>query len=130
MSRTNKVPAGSDRPGGPARSDSTAFLDAAAGILDRNGTTVSTMMGLPCLRLHGSFFASYDHRTGDLLVKLDRDEVDRMIDADEGHPFSPAGRRFREWVAVPQDKAGEWPRLLTRAHAHAAARLGAPPSGS
>jgi len=28
------------------------------------------MMGLPCLRLDGAFFASCDRRTGDLLVKL------------------------------------------------------------
>ena len=130
MTRTKGAPDGSDRPARQGKPDSTAFFEAATGIRDRRGVRVSTMMGLPCLRLHGSFFASYDHRSGDLLVKLDRDEVDRMIDAGEGHPFSPAGRRFREWLAVPPDKGGEWPRLLTRAHAHAAARLGEPPSGS
>jgi hypothetical protein len=30
----------------------------------------STMMGLPCVRLAGRFFASLDRRTGALLVKL------------------------------------------------------------
>ena len=123
MSRTSRPPDRPGRPGRPGRPDSTAFFTAAAAILDRRGITTSTMMGLPCLRLDGSFFAAHDHRTGDLLVKLDRDEVDRMVDAGEGHPFAPAGRRFREWVAVPRDAADQWPELLVRAHAHAAARL-------
>ena len=39
-------------------------------MLARPGVTRSTMMGLPCLRLHSAFFASSDRRSGDLLVKL------------------------------------------------------------
>ncbi len=37
----------------------------------------STMMGLPCVRLDGRFFASLDRRTGALLVKLPAERVDR-----------------------------------------------------
>lgn len=43
----------------------------------------STMMGLPCVRLEGRFFASLDRRTGALLVKLPPDRVQRVIG--DGH---------------------------------------------
>ncbi|MDY7091268.1 MAG: hypothetical protein SYR96_40095, partial [Actinomycetota bacterium] len=62
----------------------------------------STMMGLPCVRLDGRFFASLDRRTGALLVKLPADRVAQLITAGDGEAFAPAGRVFREWVAVPQ----------------------------
>jgi hypothetical protein len=42
----------------------------AAPLLGRRDVSRSTMMGLPCLRVRGAFFASFDRRTGDLLVKL------------------------------------------------------------
>jgi hypothetical protein len=109
--------------GRPDRQGRAEFLDAAADLLEHAGVTTSTMMGLPCLRLHGTFFAAQDRRTADLLVKLDRAEVDRMLDAGEGHAFAPAGRRFREWVAVPPDRAVAWPALPARAYDHAVSRL-------
>jgi hypothetical protein len=57
----------------------------------------STMMGLPCVRLDGRFFASLDRRTGALRVKLSSERVRQLIDAGHGQPFAPAGRTFREW---------------------------------
>ena len=59
------------------------------------------MMGLPCLRWNGAFFASCDRRTGDLLVKLAESRVDELVAAGRAEPFAPAGRRFREWAADP-----------------------------
>ena len=44
----------------------------------------STMMGFPCLRYEGAFFASLDHRNGDLLVKLAADDVGSTVQ--RGHP--------------------------------------------
>jgi hypothetical protein len=38
-------------------------------LLERPDVTRSTMMGFPCLRIHNAFFASCDHRTGDLVGK-------------------------------------------------------------
>jgi uncharacterized protein (TIGR02453 family) len=79
----------------------------------------STMMGLPCVRLAGRFFASLDRRTGALLVKLPADRVTRLIAAGHGEAFAPAGRTFREWVAVPRPDRRRWRGLLAEARAHA-----------
>jgi hypothetical protein len=70
------------------------------------------MMGLPCLRVHGAFFASCDRRSGDLLVKLPQQRVDELVAAGRAHAFAPAGRRFREWAAVPPEWSRTWRRLL------------------
>jgi uncharacterized protein (TIGR02453 family) len=80
----------------------------------------STMMGLPCVRLDGRFFASLDRRTGALLVKLPAERVGQLIADGDGEPFAPAGRVFREWVAVPRPDARRWRNLLAEARDHAA----------
>jgi hypothetical protein len=54
-------------------------------------------------------------RTGDLLVKLARARVDELVDGGRAGPFAPAGRRFREWAAVPATAADSWPALLDEA---------------
>jgi hypothetical protein len=88
----------------------------------RAGVTRSTMMGFPCLRLDGDFFASCDHRTGELVVKLNEERATALVDAGKAEPFSPNGRRFREWVAVPHRRHRSWQRLLEEALELAAAR--------
>jgi hypothetical protein len=80
--------------------------------------TRSTMMGLPWLG--GRFFASLDRRTGPLLVKLAGVRVAEMVAAGPGEPFAPAGRTFREWVAIPPSASDRWGELLAEAKAHAA----------
>jgi hypothetical protein len=57
------------------------FWELAAPLLEQAGITRSTMMGFPCLRLHGDFFATCDRRSGDLVVKLDEEQITRLIDA-------------------------------------------------
>jgi hypothetical protein len=82
----------------------------------------STMMGLPCVRLDGRFFASLDRRTGALLVKLSSERVRQLVDAGHGQPFAPAGRTFREWVAITVPDRRRWQALLAETRDHAAAR--------
>lgn len=96
------------------------FWDRAATMLRRPGVSRSTMMGLPCLRLHGSFFASFDRRTGDLLVKLTETRVDALVGAAAAHHFAPAGRRFREWAAIPSEHDDTWSALMEEALEHVA----------
>lgn len=91
------------------------FWELAQPLLARDGVERSTMMGLPCLRVHGAFFASRDRRTGDLLVKLPEDRVDELVAASRAHAFAPAGRRFRQWAAVPVERSRTWKRLLDEA---------------
>ncbi len=88
------------------------FWDLAQPLLAQEGVERSTMMGLPCLRVHGKFFASCDRKTGDLLVKLPEERVDQLVAAGRAHSFAPAGRRFREWAAIPVDRGRTWKRLL------------------
>jgi len=80
----------------------------------------STMMGLPCVRFDGRFFASLDRRSGALLVKLPADRVADLIASGHGQPFAPAGRPFREWVAVTAPDRERWHSLLVEARDHVA----------
>ena len=88
------------------------FWDLAEPLLARPGVERSTMMGLPCLRVHGSFFASCDRRSGDLLVKLPEQRVDELVANGFAQAFAPAGRRFRQWAAIPPARSRTWRRLL------------------
>ena len=87
-------------------------------LAERPGVTRSTMMGLPCLRVDGAFFASWDRKTGALLVKLPAAHVDELVDTGRAESFAPAGRRFREWAAIPLDRTQQWRALLDQAYEH------------
>jgi hypothetical protein len=84
------------------------------------------MMGFPCLRLHGDFFATCDRRTGHLVVKLDQDQVTHLVNSGRAEAFAPNGRRFREWAAIPYERRRTWARLLDAALDAAASRIGRP----
>ena len=88
------------------------FWGAAASLLERPGVTRSTMMGYPCLRLHGDFFASWDPHQHALVVKLDRQTVTALIADGLGEPFAPSGRPFREWISIPPSERESWPDRL------------------
>lgn len=92
------------------------FWELAEPFLLRSGVTRSTMMGFPCLRLHGQFFASADRANGNLLVKLPEARVDALVAAGRAESFAPAGRRFREWAAIPFARSRTWRKLLDEAH--------------
>lgn len=75
----------------------------------------STMMGFPCVRRAGQFFASFDHRAEALVVKLPRERVAELIAEGTGEPFAPNGRVFREWVTIPEAEPKVWEQLLAEA---------------
>ena len=102
------------------------FWALAEPLLQQAGVSRSTMMGFPCLRLNGDFFASCDHGTGNLVVKLDKEAVSNLIDAGKAEPFAPNGRRFREWASIPVRRQRSWPALLDDALEIAAARTTSP----
>jgi hypothetical protein len=94
----------------------TAFFhEMGAAALARPEVATGTMMGFPCLRVAGAFFASCDHRTGDLIVKLSRDRVQELIADGVGKPFAPAGRTFREWVLIDDRDEIRWAALIDEA---------------
>jgi hypothetical protein len=98
------------------------FWTLAEPLLARPGVTRSTMMGYPCLRLHGDFFASWNQAADHLVVKLDHESVRTLIRTGDGLVFAPAGRPFREWVAIPADHRHSWTEALSDAYQHAIQR--------
>src|SRR5579862_6685511 len=94
------------------------FTRVSAAALARRDVTTGTMMGFPCLRVAGAFFASCDHRTGDLIVKLPPERVQQLIATGLGRPFAPAGRTFRAWVLIQERDPDRWAELIDEARAH------------
>jgi len=103
-----------------APTPATAFFwDIAEPFLTRSGTAIGTLMKFPCLRVDGNFFATCDHRTGDLIVKLPHQRVTQLIADGQGRPFAPAGRTFKEWTAIADRDEATWQSLLAEAWTHA-----------
>jgi hypothetical protein len=75
----------------------------------------ATMMGHPCVRLAGKFLASYDDNARCLVVKLPHERVTELVDSGRGDPFAPAGKVFREWVAIPTVDRALWQQVLAEA---------------
>ena len=75
----------------------------------------ATMMGHPCVRLAGRFLASYDIKARTLVVKLSRERVAELVEHGVGEPFAPAGKVFREWVAIPTIDRDLWRTVLAEA---------------
>jgi hypothetical protein len=98
------------------------FWAIADPLLTAATITRSTMMGLPCLRASGGFFASFDRRTTALVVKLPVARVNELIQSGVAEPFAPAGRPFREWACVDSGRAEIWSSLLDEALAFVAAQ--------
>ena len=92
-----------------------AFEALLAEMLAAHGVERGTMMGFPCMRINGDFFASADHKSGDLIVKLPKERVAVLIAAGSGVPFAPAGRTFKEWVSIPSRDAAHWRHLAEEA---------------
>ena len=72
-------------------------------------------MGFLCLRVEGQFFATCDHRTGELMVKLPRERVQELIDGGSAHPFAPSGQVFRDRALVPERDEQRWAGLMAEA---------------
>jgi hypothetical protein len=105
-----------DRP--VARSEDL-FWKLADTLLADPAVTRSTMMGYPCLRVNGSFFACVERTTGNLVVKLPAERVNDLVSSGFAISFAPNGRIFREWVALPISQEGKWTGFLDEARTFA-----------
>jgi len=92
------------------------FERLAESLLRRPGVSRGTMMGFPCLRVRGDFFACVHHEGHSLIVKLPAERVADEVDVGNGEPFAPNGRVFREWLLVPLEHSRRWKGLLDEAH--------------
>jgi hypothetical protein len=75
----------------------------------------STMMGYPCVRRAGRYFASFDTKNDALVLKLPSRRVEELVDEGTGDVFAPNGRVFREWVTIPLPDRVVWEDLLAEA---------------
>jgi hypothetical protein len=91
------------------------FWQLADELLEQQAVTRSTMMGYPCVRNEGAFFACIERGTGHLIVKLPADRVNELIASKRARPFAPNGRTFREWAAIPTGNRETWSALLKEA---------------
>jgi hypothetical protein len=98
----------------PAEDPTALFWQAAEQTLTADNVETGTMMGFPCLRVGRAFFASCDHRSGDLIVKLPEARVRELVTETLGEPFAPAGRVFRQWVLVVDRDIDRWRRADRR----------------
>jgi hypothetical protein len=71
-----------------------------------------TIMNGRCLRVGKEFLALVDYKGSGLVVKLPRERVSELVEASVGLPFGPAGKVFKEWLAVPQPDRRRWRALL------------------
>lgn len=98
------------------------FWDVAEPFLASGRLVEGTMMGHQCLRsaADDQFVATVERSSGALVVKLPRARVDELIAAGDGAPFAPAGKVFREWVAVPTFDERAWTGLVEESMAFVA----------
>ena len=90
------------------------FWDLAEPYLSSGALVEGTMMGHQCLRTGGSnqFVATIERETGNLVVKLPKARVAELVEDGTGASFAPAGKVFKEWVAVADFDEQRWTALL------------------
>lgn len=74
--------------------------------------TESTIMNGRCLRVGKEFLALVDYKGSGLVVKLPKERVAELVATGVGKPFGPAGKIFKEWLAVPKPDRRRWRALL------------------
>jgi hypothetical protein len=120
MAPGTKRPSPPDQPGGDAARE--LYDELTDDLLYDPAIGRSTMMGYPCVRLAGRFLATYDEKAGSLVVKLPSERVTDLVRG-TGDQFAPAGKVFREWVAIPTVDRRLWRTLLAEAVVFARSNL-------
>ncbi len=86
------------------------FWDIADDFIASGRVDEGSMMGHHCLRANpgGGFVATVERSSGNLVVKLPKPRVTALVESGEGLSFAPAGKVFREWVAIPVFEPSTW----------------------
>ncbi len=97
-------------------------FDALAEALAEQGAARSRMMGRPMLTLDGRMFACLDAGMLGLRLGEQNPAHAEALALPGAEIFSPGqGRRFRDWVSLPVDRADDWERFAVAAMHHVAA---------
>ncbi|WP_420455342.1 hypothetical protein [Rubrivirga sp.] len=92
-----------------------SFTVLADALVAQGLATRGTMMGRPCLRANGAYFASGGHVGDALVVKLPEARVREEVAAGRGVPFAPGGTPFRQWLEITDPSAHRARELLFEA---------------
>ena len=89
----------------------TLFWEFAQQLLAEPDVTQGTMMGYPCLRSNGAFFACIERATGHLIVKLPGQRVKELVATGQALPLRTQRPHFPRVGRVP----GRRPRRVAGA---------------
>ncbi|GMQ85857.1 MAG: hypothetical protein BMS9Abin07_1425 [Acidimicrobiia bacterium] len=95
--------------------DHDRFWNIADDFIATGQVEEGTMMGHHCLRatVGNGLVATVERSSGNLVVKLPRDRVTDLVGSGGGVAFAPAGKVFKEWVAIPAYDPDRWSELIT-----------------
>ncbi len=104
------------------RESQLLFDELAAAYPSRPGVTRRLMFGSEGLRYEGSFFA-FVGGDGELIVKLPKEQADRLVGSGEATRMRAGRREMRQWIGVPAPNdaahAGRWRTLTDDAYRYA-----------
>ena len=94
-------------------SSESLFWELAAELQAQDDRVVEgTIMNGRCLRVGKEFLALADFKGSGMVVKLPKARVADLIEGGVALPFAPAGKVFKEWVAIPEPDRSLWRALL------------------
>lgn len=86
----------------------------AGHILQEQGVSISTMVGLPCIRYQGDFVCMFFPKEESLIVKLAPDHVKSLIAEGIGAEFNYTGKAFKEWVMIPLEFSDDFESYISQ----------------
>ncbi len=95
------------------------YDDLAFKFVDAHGAEESTMMGTPCLRYKGQFFAMMFEKEDALIIKVREARVLELIENGIGREFNFTKKKFKEWVLIPKIHENQYETLMLEALNHA-----------
>jgi hypothetical protein len=98
------------------------WVELATHWCGQDGVAPGTMMGFPCVRYQGGFMACMDKDGTHLILKLSATRVSELVGEGLGENFSPAGRVFKEWLAIPVGLEHTFDDRMAEAYAFAQAK--------
>lgn len=104
---------------GKRESETMSYEQATAAILLEDGVELSTMMKTPCLRYRGSFIAMMFSKADALIIKVAPERVNGLVASGIGMEFNFTGKRFKEWVLIPQKLEEDYLGYIREALAYA-----------
>lgn len=98
-----------------------AFIETAATVGDRPDFELGQMFGKPCAKVGGKAFMA--QQLDKVVFKLGGPDHAFAIGLAGAHLWDPSGkgRAMKEWVAVPMQEKGAFPRLAAAALTYVAA---------